>query len=493
MKEERTEVEPYIAPEIARGLEQTQIGIYHTPGGHGFAVEDANILADRRRLKKVVVTGTSYEVNGADRIADGILIQTKYYQTADKTIRAAFDGETGRYRYQGQVLEVPKDQYPACLNLMQKKIAQGQVPGVTDPHEATRIVKQGDVTYTQARNIAKAGNIDSLVFDAKTQAVTTSYLFAISFAIHFAKRKWTGDETKAALTGAVESAVAAGGTTLVTGIFSAQILRSQAAAIGAVAARNGVQTLVSTSGGKKIVEYLAQASLGKVVYGAAAANHVAKLLRSNIITSTVATAVVTAPDFYRAAVARSISWAQLTKNLVVNASGVAAGAGGWMGGAAAGVALGSAVPIIGTAVGGILGGIIGALAGGYGGSAVAKEMMDRLVEDDAKRMLSLLQVAVEDLACDYLLTESEINQLSLVIEATADDRWLHSMYQTGATTDSDQAWQTFAYTAFDPACLAIVRKRPKVTLPAAEHVQAEIVRLARAVAIGEPEIPDQHR
>lgn len=66
-------------------------------------------------------------------------------------------------------------------------------------------------------------------------------------------------------------------------------------------------------------------------------------------------------------------------------------------------------------------------------------------------------------------------------------------YQTGATTDSDQAWQTFAYTAFDPACLAIVRKRPKVTLPAAEHVQAEIVRLARAVAIGEPEIPDQHR
>lgn len=485
MKEERTASEPYVAPELASALERTQIGKYHSPGGHGFAAEDANIFADKLHLTNVELTGTSYKANGADRIADGIPIQTKYYQTPAATVHAAFDGETGRYRYQGQVLEVPKDQYAACVKLMQKKIAQGRVPGVTNPNRATRIVKQGDVTYTQARNIAKAGNIDSLVFDAKTQAVMTSYLFAISFAVHFARRKWNGAANADALNGAVESAVAAGGTTLITGILAAQILRSQAAAIGAVATRTGVRTLVSSFGGKKIVEHLAHASLGKAVYGAAAVNHVAKLFRSNVITSAVATTVMTAPDFYRAAVARSISWAQFTKNLVVNGSGVAAGAGGWMGGAAAGAGLGSAVPMIGTAAGGIVGGIIGAVAAGHGGAVVAKEMMDRLVEDDAQRLDALLHAAVEDLTHDYLLTEAERNELWRNIEATVDAQWLHSMFQAGAATDSDEARRTFAYAAFDLACLAIVRKRPKVTLPAAEHVQIEIVRLARTIAIAE--------
>lgn len=214
MKEEQTRTEPYVAPDIAKGLEQAQIGKYHTKGGHGFAAEDANAFADRIRLKQVEVTGTSYEANGADRVVDGVPLQTKYYQTPASTINAAFDVETGTYRYNSQVLEVPKDQYDECVKIMRERIARGKVPGVTDLSEVERLVKRGDVSYKQARNIAKAGNIDSLLFDAKTQAITTSYVFAISFGIHFAKRRWDGDETEDAIKGAVASAVAAGGTTL---------------------------------------------------------------------------------------------------------------------------------------------------------------------------------------------------------------------------------------------------------------------------------------
>ena len=176
---------------------------------------------------------------------------------------------------------------------MRERIAQGKVPGVTDLQEVERLVKRGDVSYKQARNIAKAGNIDSLLFDAKTQAITTSYIFAISFSIHFAKRRWSGDETEDAIKGAVASAVTAGGTTLVTGVIAAQVLRSRIAAVGAVAARHGVKTIASTSAGRRTIERLAQASLGKAVYGGAAINHVAKLLRSNAITAVVATAVTT--------------------------------------------------------------------------------------------------------------------------------------------------------------------------------------------------------
>ena len=474
--------EPYIAPELAKGLEQSQINMYHTKGGTGFAAEDANALADRMKFKKVEVTGTSFEKNGADRVVDGIPIQTKYYPNAGSTVENAFDATSGQFRYEGQMLEVPKDQYDECVRIMREKIMAGKVPGITNPNEAERIVRKGNVTYKQARNIARAGNIDSLLFDTKTQSITTGYVFAVTFAIHFAKRKWSGEKTEDAINGAIESAIAAGGSTLVTGILAAQVLRTRAAALGVVAARNGVKAVSTTSVGKKAIERLAQASLGKAVYGAAAINRVAKLLRSNVITSTIATAVTSTPDFCRAAFSKSISWPQFTKNVVVNAGGVAAGAGGWMGGAAAGAALGSAVPIIGTAAGGIIGGILGALGGGWLGTATTKGVMDVLIEDDAKHMVEVLRVALEELAGDYLLSEAEIEEFGQTIKATVNPKWLRSMYQSGTETDSDTARQQFAYDAFDATCQGIVAKRQKIELPAPEQVQAQIVRIADTVA-----------
>lgn len=477
-----TTAEPYIAPELAKGLEQSQINMYHTKGGTGFAAEDANAFADRMKFKKVDVTGTSFEKNGADRVVDGIPIQTKYYPNASSTVENAFDATSGQFRYEGQVLEVPKDQYDECVRIMREKIMAGKVPGITNPNEAERIVRKGDVTYKQARNIARAGNIDSLLFDAKTQSITTGYVFAVTFAVHFAKRKWSGEKTEDAINGAIESAIAAGGTTLVTGIIAAQVLRTRAAALGVVAARNGVKAVSHTALGKKAIERLAQASLGKAVYGAAAINRVAKLLRSNVITSTIATAVTSTPDFCRAAFAKSISWPQFTKNLVVNCGGIAAGTGGWMAGAAAGAALGSAVPIVGTAAGGVIGGILGALGLGWLGTATTKGVMDVLVEDDANHMVELLQASLEELAGDYLLSEAEIEELGQTIKATVNPKWLRSMYQVGTDTDSDDPRREFAYNAFDTTCQTIVAKREKVALPAPEQVQVLILKIAEAVA-----------
>lgn len=471
---EETRMEPYTAPELANAFEQSQIGKFHTKGGTGFAGEDANIFSDRIRLKRVEVTGTSNAENGADRVADGIPIQTKYYPSATATVASAFDGDSGHYRYDVQLLEVPKDQYDDCVRLMREKIAQGKVPGITDPQDAEHIVKKGDVTYKQARNIARAGNIDSLLFDAKTQTITTAYVFAVTFAVYFAKRTWHGDTTEDAIKGALESAVLAGGSTLVTGVIAAQVLRTRAAALGVVAARSGVKALSSAAAGRHAVEQLARASLGKAVYGAAAVNHVAKLLRSNVITATIATAVISTPDFYRAAFAKSVSWSQFSKNLIVNAGGVAAGAGGWMAGAATGATIGSAVPIVGTVAGGIIGGVVGALAGGWLGTATAKGVMDALIEDDAKRMIELLQVALEELAADFLLSETEIDDFGKSVKNTVDQEWLRSMYQAGYHNDSDSDRQGFAYSALEETCFAIACKRPIVALPPPEIVASHI-------------------
>jgi hypothetical protein len=78
---------------------------------------------------------------------------------------------------------------------------------------------------------------------------------------------------------------------------------------------------------------------------------------------------------------------------------------GWFTGAALGAAVGSSVPVIGTAIGGLVGGILGGLTGGVGASGLAKKGLDCLIDDDARKMLALVQKAVDEVA--VLLNEED--------------------------------------------------------------------------------------
>ena len=468
------------APLVANSLETTtQIPKYHGKGGHGFAAEDANNISDRLRGRNATVVGKSNELNGPDRIVDGVKVQSKYYKTASETIASAFDSTSGKYRYSGQVLEVPKEQYQACLEQMRDRIRRGRVPSVTNPADAESLVKQGTVTYKQARNIARAGNIDSLMFDAKTQSVTATASSGISFLITYAQARRRGVSDGEAIKAALRSALESGGTTLITGIVGAQLLRTRAAAIGVVPVREGVRAVSRTSLGRVAIHRVAAGSLGKGIYGAAAVNHVSKLLRSNFITGTVATVVTCTPDFYRAAFARSISWRQFVKNSSVNVASVAGGFGGWMGGVAVGAAVGSVVPGPGTAIGGFVGGALGALGIGLGAGKVAKVVADSVVDDDSKRLLKALEDELQALAVEYMLTEDEVQQVIGVVSKTVDQKWFRRMYRE--TRDSDHSHRRFVRREFEKEFLRIIRKRPKVVPPPAEKFEKEVSNLVESL------------
>lgn len=55
---------------------------YRNRQAHGWAAEDANAMADRLAGKAVDQVGRNNSCNGADRIVDGVRIQTKYCATA---------------------------------------------------------------------------------------------------------------------------------------------------------------------------------------------------------------------------------------------------------------------------------------------------------------------------------------------------------------------------------------------------------------------------
>lgn len=470
-------------PLSAASLERTQIAKYHTKGGAGFAAEDANNLADRLRGKDAQVVGQSNALRGADRVVDGVHVQSKYYRSASATMRSAFDPHGGGYQYAGQVLEVPKEQYGQCVELMRERIGEGQVPGHTNPADAEKLVKKGTVTYKQARNIARAGNIDSAQFDVKTGAAVSSGVFGLSFAISYWAGRRQGLNDDEAIGSALRDALSAGAETLVTHVVGAQLLRTKAAAWGTVAARQGVRAAARTSVGKSAVEGIAAASLGKSVHGAAAVNHVSKLLRSNVVTAGVAAAVTCAPDFYRAMFDESISWQQFAKNSVVNVASVAGGVGGWIGGAAAGAkagaAIGSAVPLVGTAVVGVVGAFLGALGGGFASGKLTKSIADRMVEDDAKALLEVLGKELQRLSLEYMLTEREVEEIMAVVRDTANAKWLRRMYKK--TGGCEKQGRCFVRREFEQEFKRIAGRRQSVALPSAQRFCGEVQSLVETL------------
>lgn len=448
-------------------LEQTQISRYSSPGGHGFAAEDANNLNDKLQGKIAEVIGISNKLNGPDRVVDGVFLQSKYYQSASQTVAAAFDSNSGNYRYPGQKLEVPRDQYEDCVNSMRKRIEEGKVPEIKNPADAKKIVRKGAVTYEQAKNIARAGNIDSLIFDAKTQVVTSLSGFPISFAVTFAHSCWRGESIKDATIAALGCAALSGSTMVLTGVVSAQLLRTGIGTFGATSVRNGVQAISRTPAGREVARQIATVSLRKSVAGAAAVNHVSRLLRTNAITAAVAAVVTSTPDFYRALFKRSISWQQFGKNTAINATGVATGAAGWIGGAVGGAVIGSAFPGPGPVAGGLIGGIVGSLGAGIAGTTAAKSLADKFVKEDSERLIELLQQEIEQLASKYMLTEDEFEALLTKINEEVNPKWLRRMFK-----QKDQP--IFLRVEFEHLFREIVQKRPKIALPSLEQLERAI-------------------
>lgn len=444
----------FSSPLVAQVLERTQIARYHTKGGHGFAAEDVNTLVDRAFGRASRIISASNQANGADRLVDGVLVQSKYCATPVETIRAAFDAQGG-YRYSGQELEVPRDQYEACVELMSERISEGRVPGVTERADAEKLVRQGTVTYEQARNIARAGTVESLIYDAANQAVTCGAALSISAAVTYAQQRRRGVSRRDAALSAVGSGAMSGLSTLIVGVLSAQVLRTALAAKATVLVRGLLKAAVAGSGsGRQVVESIARASLGRAVHGAAAVNHVSKLFRTNALTGVITLGVTCTPDFYRAALKRSISWRQFTKNALANSGGVAGGTVGWFGGATAGAAVGTAVaPGVGTTIGGIVGGIVGSLGGGVGGSTVARMGLNRIVPDDDEVLRAILRKELERLASCYLVTDEEMTAIAPDIEAVATAGWFKRMFQSEDRGE-------FVRSEFEPRFQEIVGTKP---------------------------------
>lgn len=440
----------------------TNYGIdkFSTPRGHGFAAERANHLYDILHGKDSVIAGDNNAKNGADRIVDGVNIQSKYCKTGAKCIKECFEND--RFRYfnadgSPMQIEVPLDKYDDAVKAMAERIKKGQVPGVTDPAKAKEIVRKGNFTYEQAKNIAKAGTVESITFDAANGAVIAAYSFGLSAGLTFAISLWRGEDVDVALESAA-AGLKVGGTAFLTAVVTSQLQKSVLNS-AFKASSDAIVNLMGPKASQMLVNAL---RTGKNIYGAAAMKSASKLLRGNVVTAAASVVVLSSVDIINIFRGR-ISAAQLFKNITNTTATVAGGTAGWVGGASAGAALGSVVPVIGTAVGGLVGGLIGSFVGGSAANSVSSAVLDEFIEDDAKEMVEIIEDVFKDMAGEFLISQKEAEKIADILKDTIDGGLLKDMYA------SDYRY-SFAREIMQPVFEQVTSEREKIILPQQEEM-----------------------
>lgn len=441
---------------------------FNTPRGHGFAAERANHLYDKLHGKNAQIVGDNNVKNGADRIVDGVNIQTKFCSSGSKCISECF--ENGKLKYLNpdgtpMKIEVPADKYEAAVQAMENRIKDGQVPGVKDPEKAKDLVKKSPFKYEQVKNIAKFGTVESITYDAMNGAIVSTSAMGISAVMTFATSIWNGEDFDVALQESVYVGLKVGGTTFITSVLTSQLART-----GLNSALVESSEAIVKLMGSKSAAYIANAMRsGTNIYGNAAIKNVAKMLRSNVITSAVSIVVLSSVDIANI-FSGKISGAQLFKNVATTASSVGGGTAGWIAGTAVGTTIGTVIgsiipgagTIAGAALGAKLGSTLGGLAGSFAGGAAAGKVsgavLDQFIEDDANKMIAIIQETFVQLAEDYLLNKNEAENITDKLKEKLTGKLLKDMFSSSNRS-------TFAKNLLEPLIEDEVKLRKKIKIP----------------------------
>ncbi|WP_370771829.1 hypothetical protein [Faecalibacillus intestinalis] len=419
--------------------------------GKGYVAEQANNLSDRLHGKKAVIIGNDNVLNGADRSVinrDGtkVLIQDKYYSTANNSVNAAFDSETGMYKYtygkndQPMILEIPKGQGKKAIEIMEDKIKNGFVKGINDPNEAKNLIKEGVYTFDQAKQIAKFGNIDSLKYDAKNGTIIALGSMGLSFTLDFASEMIAGNNWQDSLEKAGKNALKSG-----VGVGTVYVLSSQLA-------KAKVNTIFTPTS-EKIANLLGNNLSNKIVthfgeYGqTCTVNAVSTILQHQFLTETVALVVFTVPDVVELFSGR-ISSKQLLINLAILIGGSA--------GATLGMIAGSYV--------GPVGSIAGGLGGGYIGSYTSKTLLTTVFKEDADEMYDIIKKQYSKVSQKYLVSQKEADEITDSLSKQLSTDTLKSMYESKDRTK-------FANKLIRGEFKNQINKRKKIEIPTQEQVR----------------------
>ena len=334
--------------------------------GHGYAAEYGNLVVDKLLGKDVINEAQNLDPltnrqrkDGADRIVNGVPIQTKYYKDFNNLYKEIFPGGKIRYIIDGKAMpiEVPRDKYIEYCDKLQRKIDNGEINSIKRGTPANKILRKGSVTYAQAQNIARAGTIESLTVDFSNGAIQSANVATISAVITFARAIWAGKNVDEAVRISMETGIRTVGKNAVINTISMQLSRERINPLG--------------------------------ILGEDFINPLYKTTDATAINNTLTMALTFGPDICKFFQGR-ISEKQLFKNSAIAVGGIAGG----------------------MATGGVVAGPLGMFIGSILGSMATKAILDEFVEDDAIEMFYIYKEEYIECITEAVLDEKELYQVA---------------------------------------------------------------------------------
>lgn len=437
--------------------------------GHGEMAEESLTLLDKIQGKDAEVVGRTNEKNGADRIVNGVEIQTKYYKTGKRCINACFDKTTGKFRYinskgEPMMVEVPKDKYAEAINEFRNRIVEGKVPGVTNPNDASKYIKKGQLTYKQALKLCRPGTIESLTYDIATGAINCSFTFGISFLATYIFAYSKSENKKEAFNSAFLTAFQVFGLSFFAHILTQQIARTTLTK-HLIPFSNYIVQQMGYKSVQTIVNAIRSMAGKSAISGATAMKQLSKILRSNTITTTFTFMAFSIPDTYNI-FRKRISSAQYTKNMLSLIGTMATASAGTLGTSLAATKIGAMAgttisPGIGTLIG-----ISGGVAGGLIGGKVIKMLGNHIKEDDSIILSRLYNGIVVNMIYEYMLTESEVDMLIEKFNTIKPKEFKELFAKVQAVDKQEELIENFIKHYFEE----IVKNRTKIPLPKTEDL-----------------------
>jgi hypothetical protein len=385
--------------------------------------------------------------------------------TAKGTVDACIDSASGGFKYfdsfgNPMQIEVPKDQYDEAVAIMRDKILEGKIVGITDPDEAENIIRKGNLTYNQAKNLAKAGTIESLTYDAVNGVISAGCAFGISTLLNYAACRVNGQDSDEALENSAVEGVRSG-----IGVFCTSVIAGQLTKAGVMNVFKPSSEALTKALGEDFSKALLKAYGQTVIadegesVALSATKQAAQLLRSQVLVAVVTTIVFSVPDAVDVFKGR-ISKKQFVKNFAVTAVSVVAGTVGYGVGGVVGNLI---VPGVGTVPGGVVGSILLGMGGGLATDLIA----DYITDDDADEMYEILEDEFVQLCDDYLVNEEEAGNIANQFGNMLDKNLFKDMYQID---DREQ----FAVDILQPLFDDEVAKREEIEAPTEEEMRGAL-------------------
>lgn len=323
-------------------------------------------------------------------------------------------------------------------------------------------MKQGAFTYKQVRHLAEAGLIEELLLEEDGRVQLKNESLGMSAAIAFAQSAWNGATREEAVENSVYTGLNIVGEAVVDEVLSNDIQDIELDDTFELG--SGVRGAIQKNGAKVVAKKAAGKFTHKAMISSLAAKKTILMLNANVVTGALVTGVLSTLDISRA-IKGEMSRTQLFKNVTKTAANVT----GSIGGMAIGAAIGALVPWGSTSMGGLVGGIVGLIIGSVVASKIAGRILNHFIEDDAKEMLDIFELELEQHVYEHLLNEQELQKLLEIFKSKYKiPKLLRQMFKS---EDREQ----FARDIIQKELISIYSDRKTLKLPAINEIYKALI------------------